>query len=206
MGFTDSLTSKPIMIAIAGPSGSGKTSIAREVSKALGGIIFSLDNYYLDLKDIRLDDRGDRNFDDPASLDEAMVIQHLLALAQGKTIERPIYDFTTHTRTERIEKVTPAKHIIVEGLFTLHWPEVRPAYHAKIYVDLGHAVCLPRRLRRDISERGRSVESVLKQYAQTVEPMAEKFVKPTKQYADIVLSGSEPVEENSKKVIASIRK
>jgi len=194
------------MIAIAGPSGSGKTSIAKHVSDELGGIIFSLDNYYLDLNDVQLDERGDRNFDDPASMDGAMIVEHLHALADGKSIERPIYDFTTHTRTERIELVAPAQHIIVEGLFTLHWPDVRSVYHAKVYVDLGHAVCLPRRLRRDISERGRTVESVLKQYAQTVEPMAEKFVKPTKEFADIVLSGSDPIEENAKKVVASIRK
>jgi len=194
------------MIAIAGPSGSGKTSIAQHVSKELDGIIFSLDNYYLDLKDVQLDERGDRNFDDPASMDGSMIVEHLLALAEGKMIERPIYDFTTHTRTDRIERVAPVHHIIVEGLFTLHWPEARPVYHVKVYVDLGHAVCLPRRLRRDISERGRTVESVLKQYAQTVEPMAEKFVKPTKEFADIVLSGSDPVEENAKRVIEQVKK
>src|SRR5271155_2329768 len=197
--------SKPTLIAIAGPSGSGKTSIARHVSQELGGIIFSLDNYYLDLKDIKLDDRGDRNFDHPASLDEAMIIDHLLSLAEGKTITRPIYDFSTHTRTDRLEQIHPAEHIIVEGLFTLHWEEVRPVYRTKVYVDVGHAVCLPRRMRRDIEERGRTVESVLKQYAQTVEPMAEKFVKPTRQFADIVLSGSDPIEENAKKVIEVMR-
>jgi len=203
MGFADPL--KPTMIAIAGPSGSGKTSIARHVSQELGGIIFSLDNYYLDLKDIKLDDRGSRNFDDPASLDGSMVVEHLLALAEGKIIERPVYDFTTHSRTDRIEQVHPAEHIIVEGLFTLHWAEVRPVYRAKIFVDASHDICLPRRLARDIHERGRTEESVLHQYSETVQPMAEQYVLPTRRFADIVLSGSDPIEENARKVIERMR-
>src|SRR5271155_3746585 len=197
--------SKPTLIAIAGPSGSGKTSIARHVSQELGGIIFSLDNYYLDLKDIKLDDRGDRNFDHPASLDEAMIIDHLLSLAEGKTITRPIYDFSTHTRTDRIEHIHPAEHIIVEGLFTLHWEEVRPVYRVKVFVDAGHEVCLPRRLARDMHERGRTEESVLRQYSETVQPMAEQYVLLTRQFADIVLNGSDPIEENARKVIERMR-
>ena len=193
------------MIAIAGPSGSGKTSIARYVSQELGGIIFSLDNYYLDLKDIKLDERGSRNFDDPASLDEVMVVEHLLELAEGKAITRPIYDFSTHSRTDRLEQIHPAEFIIVEGLFTLHWAAVRPVYRVKVFVDANHEVCLPRRLARDMNERGRTEESVLRQYSETVQPMAEQYVLPTRQFADIVLSGSDPIEENARKVIERMR-
>jgi len=205
MGPVQPLTTKPVMIAIAGPSGSGKTSIARHVARELGGIIFSLDNYYLDLKNIQLDERGGRNFDHPGSLDEAMVVEHLRQLAQGRAIERPIYDFATHTRTDRIERVEPSAHIIVEGLFTLHWGEVRPVYRTKVFVEAGHDVCLPRRLARDIEERGRTEESVLRQYTDTVEPMAERFVLPTKQFADLVLSGMDPVESNARRVLEAVK-
>lgn len=196
---------KPYVIAIAGPSCSGKTSVARAIASAVPATIFSLDSYYHDLATLSFEERAAFNFDHPDSLDAEMLSQHLHALAQGKAVVRPIYDFSTHTRSGRTETLHPNEYLIVEGLFTLYWDSIRDIYSTKVFMEASHRVCLPRREARDIAERGRTAESVHRQYATTVQPMADQFVYPTRQYADLVLSGSQPVAESAAAVLAHIR-
>jgi len=196
---------RPYLIAIAGPSGSGKTTVARRLAASLPATIFSLDSYYFDLAHLSLEERARANFDHPDSLDSELLSQHLHELAEGKEIVRPVYDFSTHTRSKETERVRSNEYLIVEGLFTLYWSKIREIFGTKIFVDAAHDVCLPRRQARDINERGRTVESVLTQYAQTVRPMADQFINPTKQYADIVLDGCHAIEQSAAKVLAHIK-
>jgi uridine kinase len=196
---------RPYLIAIAGPSGSGKTTVARRLAESLPATIFSLDSYYFDLAHLSLEERARANFDHPDSLDSELLSQHLHELAEGKEIVRPVYDFSTHTRSKETKRVRSNEYLIVEGLFTLYWSKIREIFGTKIFVDAAHDVCLPRRQARDINERGRTVESVLTQYAQTVRPMADQFINPTKQYADIVLDGCHAIEQSAAKVLAHIK-
>lgn len=175
------------LIGIAGFSGSGKTTVANALAKALPGTIFSLDAYYLDFPHLTYEQRCDLNFDDPAILDDQLIAHHLRELAEGNPIERPVYDFSTHSRLAATEPMDPHDFIIVEGLFTLYWPDVRELFRTKVYMEATHDVCLPRRERRDITERGRTSESVRRQYAATVQPMADAYIVPTRQYADLVI-------------------
>jgi uridine kinase len=196
---------KPYVIAIAGPSCSGKTSVARALAAQLPSTIFSLDAYYLDLATLTFEQRAAFNFDHPDSLDSAMLSQHLHDLAAGKDVTRPVYDFTTHTRSSRTETLSPKPYLIVEGLFTLYWDSIREIYSTKVFMEADHDVCLPRREARDIAERGRTAESVQWQYNTTVQPMADQLIFPTRKYADLVLSGSQPVADSAAAVMAHIR-
>jgi len=196
---------KPYVIAIAGPSCSGKTSVARELAKTVPATIFSLDAYYHDLSTLSLEERAAFNFDHPDSLDAHMLSRHLHELAQGHEVTRPVYDFATHTRSYQTETLVPKNYLIVEGLFTLYWDFIRDIYSTKVFMEATHNVCLPRREARDVVERGRTPESVHRQYATTVQPMADQFILPTRQYADLVLSGSQPVGESAAAVLAHIR-
>lgn len=196
---------KPYVVAIAGPSCSGKTSVARWLAAALSATIFSLDAYYHDLATLPLEERAAFNFDHPDSLDAHLLSQHLHDLAEGKKVVRPVYDFASHTRSARTETLTPSEYLIVEGLFTLYWDSIRDIYSTKVFMVADHDVCLPRREARDIAERGRTPESVQRQYATTVQPMAEQFINPTRRYADLVLSGSQPVEISAASVLNHIQ-
>lgn len=196
---------KPYVVAIAGPSCSGKSSVANCLAAQIPATIFSLDSYYHDLADLTFDERAAFNFDHPDSLDSAMLSDHLHALADGREVVRPIYDFPRHTRSTRTEKMLPNDYLIVEGLFTLYWDSIRDIYSTKVFMVADHDLCLPRREARDIAERGRTPESIHKQYATTVRPMADQFINPTRQYANLVLSGSAPVEESAAAVLRHIR-
>jgi uridine kinase len=196
---------KPYVIAIAGPSCSGKTSVARAVAAAVPATIFSLDAYYHDLAALSLEERAAFNFDHPDSLDSQLLSQHLHDLALGKEVVRPIYDFATHTRSGRTETLVPREYLIVEGLFTLYWEAIREIYSTKVFMVADHDICLPRREARDTVERGRTPESIHKQYATTVRPMADQFINPTRQYADLILSGSAPIPESAEAVLAHVR-
>lgn len=198
--------SRPFLIAIAGPSCSGKTSTARLVAEVLPSTIFSLDAYYLDLAALSYEERCRFNFDHPDSLDSEMIAEHLRLLAAGKEAERPVYDFTTHTRTSRTEILKPSDYVIVEGLFPLYWEQVRELCHLKVFMDVPHRVCLPRRQARDIAERGRTVESVNHQYSTTVKPMADAYVIPTKAHADLILSGEQPVRESAEQLLSHLQR
>ena len=186
------------LVGIAGPSGSGKTSLARALVDYFGPEatrLVPLDIYYRDLSDLEPELRRLRNFDSPESLDEKLMIRQLGGLACGRSAELPIYRFDTHTRAPRGKLVAPARTVIVEGLFALYWPRVRDLLKLKVFVDVDGEVALSRRIERDVRERGRSSESVRTQYQQTVRPMYERHVLPTRDHADLVLDGARPIDE-----------
>jgi uridine kinase len=186
------------LIGIAGPSGSGKTSLARALVEHLGRdetTLIPLDAYYRDLADLEPQLRNQSNFDAPDALDHELMIRQLGVLAQGRSVELPLYRFDTHTRAPRGVLVAAANTVIVEGLFTLYWERVRELLKLKIFVDIDSRVALSRRIERDVQERGRTPETVRRQYELTVRPMCECHVLPTRDHADVVLDGMRPVEQ-----------
>jgi uridine kinase len=197
---------RPYLIGIAGFSGSGKTTIANGLAQALGSAtIFSLDDYYFDFPELSYEERCRLNFDHPEIIDGKLIAEHLHALSERRTIERPVYDFPTHLRAKHTQTMRPNDYIIVEGLFTLYWPDVRKQFGTKIYMEATHDVCLPRREQRDITERGRTPESVRTQYAATVQPMADEFILPTRQHADLVIECTGRTSEAVKTILDHVR-
>lgn len=192
---------KPRLIGIAGPSCSGKTELARALASRLGAPILGLDSYYRDLPHLPPARRARLNFDEPAALDGALLIEHVRRLKEGLPAEKPVYDFATHTRTAVIETVEPRAYIVVEGLFALYWEELRRLYTLSVFVKLDDAACYRRRLERDVRERGRTPESVLEQYTATVRPMAQRYVLPAETVADVVVGGDEPLEKSVVQVL-----
>jgi len=192
------------MIGIAGPSCSGKTELALRLERDLGAVRIPLDHYYRDLAKLEPALREDRNFDHPDAVDQSLLLAHLRSLSAGKTIEMPLYDFATHRRRSRRRSVRPGETVIVEGLFVLHFAEIRRLLDLTVYLDLDHDAALARRLRRDTLFRGRSPDSVRSQYARTVAPMCRRWVEPTRAQARLVLSGARPVDELARVVIARL--
>jgi len=190
------------LIGIAGPSGSGKSELSRRLAAALGAPIVSLDSYYRDLSHLALDDRAKQNFDIPDSLDDGLLLEQCAAVARGETIDVPHYDFSCHTRVAGTQRIEPGRTVIVEGLFTLYWNDLRHLLHASVYVDLEDEICYARRLARDVRERGRTPESVETQYYSTVRPMAEQYIWPTRRHADVVVRGDALLEESVAAVIS----
>jgi uridine kinase len=181
---------RPVVIGVAGCSGSGKTTLAQELARVLGGIHFPLDNYYRDLSHLPPAERAAQNFDDPRMIESGLLAEHVAGLARGEAIERPLYDFATHTRVRgRTETVGPAAFVIVEGIFALFYPELLPLYRLRVYVDTPDGLCYERRMRRDVTDRGRTPESVREQYEATVRPSAVEWVRPSAAHADMVIDG-----------------
>jgi len=181
---------RPIVIAVAGGTGSGKTTVAKEILERVGAQHIAYiphDAYYRDLSHLSPDERAQVNFDHPDSLETKLLVEHLRALRDGRAVEIPIYDFTTHTRTPHTRRVELAPVILVEGILVFVEPELRKLFDVKLYVDSDADVRFIRRLRRDILERGRTVESVCEQYLSTVRPMHLEFVEPSKRYADVII-------------------
>jgi len=180
----------PIIIGVAGGTGSGKTTVATEILRRVGAEHIAFiphDAYYRDLAHLPATLRAQVNFDHPDSLETDLLIEHLKALKAGLGVNIPIYDFTTHTRTEQTRHVAPAQVILVEGILVFAEPKLRDLFDARLYVDTDADVRFIRRLRRDIEERGRSVASVCEQYLSTVRPMHMEFVEPSKRYADVII-------------------
>lgn len=197
----------PVVLGIAGCSGSGKTTLAVELARELEGKHFPLDHYYRDLAHMPLAERLRQNFDDPELIEHALLAAHVAALARGETIERPLYDFTTYTRIlGRTEQIAAGAILIVEGLFALHYAELLPLYHLRIYIDTPDELCFERRLRRDIEQRGRTAESVRLQYEATVRPAGLAFVRPSAARADLVVDGSGALDWKVERVILELRK
>lgn len=192
------MADRPRLIGVAGPSCSGKTSLARLLAQHLPDptAVFSFDSYYRDFAGLPTAAKARFNFDAPAALDSELLIHHLEELARGKSIERPIYRFDTHSRTAETELLEPGRHIVVEGLFALHWEQLRRLYALSIFVRADEPLCLERRLARDVAERGRTRESVLSQYEEQVRPMAKRYVLPSQQYADLLIDGAAPMAES----------
>lgn len=199
------MENKPLLIGIAGPSCAGKTELAQRLADALGAPALPLDWYYRDLADLPLDDRARSNFDVPDALDSELLFQHVRSLAEGEEIQVPVYDFTRHVRTAMTRPLRAGRCAILEGLFTLHWEQIRKLLGVKIYVGAPDEICLARRLDRDVRERGRTPESVREQFERTVSPMARLYVEPTAANADLVLDGTGPIEESVAAALGLIR-
>lgn len=178
------------MIGIAGGSGSGKTTAADIILKKVGKhriAYLQHDSYYRDLSDLPVNQRRAVNFDHPDSLESALMMEHILQLKQWKAVEVPLYDFTTHNRTEKTIHVEPRRVILVEGILIFNEPALRSLFDVKIFVDTDADIRFIRRLKRDLEERGRTTEMVVNQYLSTVRPMHLEFVEPSKRYADVII-------------------
>jgi uridine kinase len=195
----------PHLIGIAGPSCAGKSELAQWLASRLNAPVLNLDHYYRDMAELPLEERARRNFDEPAALDDALILEHARRLAAGETIRAPRYDFATHLRTHSEELITPGRYMILEGLFALQWPEVRALMQTKLFVIASDTVCFERRLARDVVERGRTPESVRWQFETTVQPMAHQHVLPAQAHADLVLIGTEPIDSLGALVLALLQ-
>jgi uridine kinase len=180
----------PLVIGIAGGSGSGKTTVAQEILQRVGPdriAFLQHDSYYKDLSGLPPTQRAEVNFDHPNSLETDLLIEHIAALREGKSVEVPIYDFSKHSRTNQTFTVQPRRVILVEGILIFTEAALREMFDVKIFVDTDSDLRLIRRLERDIAERGRTAQSVIKQYQTTVRPMHLEFVEPSKRYADVII-------------------
>jgi uridine kinase len=181
---------RPFLIGIAGGTGSGKTTVARRIYESLhldSAVFLDHDAYYRELGHLPLEERERMNFDHPDSLDNDLLLAHLRELIEGRAVQKPVYDFTRHTRAPETVRVEPRGVILVDGILLFVDPRLRDLFDLKIFVDTEADVRFIRRLRRDISKRGRSLESVIDQYLGTVRPMHFEFVEPSKRYADVIL-------------------
>lgn len=180
----------PLVIGIAGGSGSGKTTVAQTILQRVGPDRISFlqhDAYYKDLSGLPPVQRAEVNFDHPNSLETELLTQHILQLKKGQPVAVPIYDFSTHSRTEQTFLVQPRGVILIEGILIFVEPGLRELFDVKIFVDTDSDLRFIRRLQRDISERGRTTDSVIKQYLTTVRPMHMEFVESSKRYADVII-------------------
>jgi uridine kinase len=180
----------PIIIGIAGGSGSGKTTVANVILQQVGAHRIAYiphDAYYHDLSELPPAQRAQVNFDHPDSLDTLLMTHHIQQLKAWQPVEIPVYDFTTHSRTSRTIHIEPQRVILVEGILIFAEPELRKLFDVKIFVDTDADIRFIRRLKRDITERGRSTETVIRQYLETVRPMHLEFVEPSKRYADVII-------------------
>ena len=180
----------PLVIAIAGGSGSGKTTVANAILNSVGSdriCYLPHDAYYRDLSKLPINERNLVNFDHPNSLESELLIEHIQKLKKWEVIELPIYDFTTHTRTNETIIIEPQLVIVVEGILIFSEPPLREMFDVKIFVDTDGDIRFIRRLQRDIAERGRTMETVINQYLSTVRPMHLDFVEPSKRFADMII-------------------
>lgn len=182
---------KTMVIGIAGGSASGKTSISRQLKEifedSASVSIIRQDDYYKDQSEKTMEERMKTNYDHPFAFDNALLIQHVQALLHGETIQKPTYDFVEHTRSQIWETMKPCDVIVLEGLFILEDEALRSLCDIKVFVDTDADVRLIRRLKRDVKKRGRTLDSVIEQYSTTVRVMHERFVEPSKRYADIII-------------------
>ena len=181
---------KPLIIGIAGGTGSGKTTVARKIAEALpeASVVFlDMDGYYRNFAHLPMDERRRINWDHPEAFDLDLFVSHLGALSRGEPIEKPVYDFATHLRSPRTERITAADVIVVDGILLFVDERIRALCDVKVFVDADPDIRLVRRIQRDMSERDRPLEEILEQYLTTVRPMHQQFVEPGKRYADIIL-------------------
>lgn len=180
----------PVVIGVAGGSGSGKTTVVRRIVDSLGPeqvTVLEHDRYYRDRNDLRLEERAALNYDHPDALETDLLVRHLRELKAGRCVDAPRYDFARFARLETTETIAPRKAIIVEGILIFTDAALRDLMEVKVFVDADADTRFIRRLRRDVSERGRTMETVIDQYLGTVKPMHFDFVEPTKRYADLII-------------------
>ena len=182
---------KPYIIGIAGGSGSGKSTFAERLKAAFPNHVslISCDNYYLPHDDLPLQERALLNYDAPEALEFPLMVRHLEQLKSGQPAQCPVYDFTLHTRSDRITQIEPRPIILIDGILIFHDPSLRACMDLKIYVETDADERILRRARRDMMERGRDLDSVIHQYLTTVKPMHNTYVNPTKEFADVILNG-----------------
>lgn len=183
-------TSTPLIIGIAGGSGSGKSTLANSILDAIGRDEIAFlphDAYYRNQDDKSLEERLKVNYDHPDSLETELLIEHIQMLKRGESVDLPVYDFRQHTRSSRTVRIHPKPIILVEGILIFVEPELRSQCSMKLFVDTDRDICFIRRLERDVTERGRTVESVINQYLRTVRPSFIEFVEPTKRFADVII-------------------
>jgi uridine kinase len=181
---------KPLLILVAGGSASGKSTVVQEILEKAGlddVLIIKHDDYYLDQSTLPLEVRYQTNYDHPSSLDNRLLETHLKQLIKGHSIEKPVYDFVMHTRSEQIEHIEAKPVIIVEGILILENEQIRELSDMNLFVELDDDTRFIRRMLRDMKERGRSLESIIQQYEKTVKPMFHKYIKPTKRFADVII-------------------
>jgi uridine kinase len=205
---------RPYLIGISGGSCSGKTSLALGLARCLDDlqpVVVPLDSYYFDLEHIPEEERARYNFDHPGAIDFDLFENQLVKLLEGKDVLVPVYDYESHTRAPQGEwiPVRPSRDqgervVIVEGLHVFYSPGVREMLDLKVFVDIGKAISLGRRVERDVRERGRTPESVVQQFQRHVVPMYEEYVEPVKEFADLVVDGERPLEESLGSVLAMV--
>ena len=199
---------KPLLIVVAGGTASGKTTVVQKIYERLNTNdvqVLKFDDYYKDLSLLSIEERNKVNFDHPESLDNDLMYHDLDLLLNGNTIEKPLYDFKTHTRKKETETIKPTKVIILEGILSLYDKRIRDLADIKIFVECDDDMRFIRRLKRDMNERGRSLDSVIDQYLTTVKPMYYEFIKPTKRYADIIIPNDKGHEVAVDIVMAKVK-
>ena len=187
-----------LVIGIAGGSGSGKSTLVRNLTEKFAGqiTVISHDNYYKRHDEMTYEERCQLNYDEPAAFETDLMVRQLQQLRQGQAIDCPVYDFTVHNRSNDVTRIVPSRVILVEGILIFADPDLRQLMDIRIFVDTDADIRICRRMKRDVNKRGRSLESVIWQYQQTVKPMHEKYVEPSKKYAHIV------VPEGGKNMVA----
>jgi uridine kinase len=181
---------KPLLILVAGGSASGKSTVVTEILNKAGlddVLIIRHDDYYLNQDHLTMEERKEVNYDHPNSLDNALLLEHIHALLEGQSIEKPIYDFVNYTRSKDTERLSPKQVIIVEGILILSDPSIRKLSNLNLYVELDDDTRFIRRMLRDVKERGRSLDSIVDHYQKTVKPMFYEFVKPSKRHAHVII-------------------
>ena len=178
-----------MIIGIAGGSGSGKTTLAERLCDVFGDSVCLIrhDSYYKRRDELTYEERTKLNYDEPDAFDTELMREHLAALKRGESIDRPVYDYTVHNRSDSVQHIVPKRVIIVEGILIFADREVCRLFDIRIFVDTDADVRILRRIRRDVAKRGRSLDSVIDQYLNTVKPMHEKYVEPTKRRADVIV-------------------
>ncbi|SHI92002.1 uridine kinase [Lutispora thermophila] len=182
--------SKPLLIGITGGTGSGKSTVAKAIYESLPKnniVIIEQDSYYKDQSHLSSEERTKTNYDHPLAFDTDLLVSHLKDLLNNKPIDKPLYDFTVHNRMKETVRVEPKEIIILEGILILDSPEIRNLLDIKIFVDTDADIRIIRRIQRDMKERGRTLDSIIKQYTEVVKPMHYEFIEPTKRYADIII-------------------
>jgi len=197
----------PVVVALAGGSGSGKTYLTGMTKDAIGHehvTMLSHDFYYRDQSHLSPEQQANLNFDHPDMLESSLLMRHIESLKNGENVSAPIYDFATHTRSGS-QSIAPAPLILIDGILLLAVPALAEAFDFRVYLDTPADIRLLRRIKRDIADRGRSLENILEQYEKTVRPMHDLFVEPSKIHGDVVVSGSERARMSSlSRVIASL--